>query len=800
MYAVPWFRHIIAATMSELATRLGEALAGRYRIEGELGKGGMAIVLRAYDMRHERFVALKVLRPDWSSSLGGERFLREIRLAAGLQHPHILPLHDSGEAAGFLFYVMPLVEGETLRQRLKRERQLPVEDAVRIAREVADALHYAHTREIVHRDIKPENILLSGDHALVADFGIARAMSAGSGMSLTESGLAVGTPAYMSPEQASADARVDGRADVYALGCVLYEMLAGDPPFHGNVQQVMAQHSVSAAPSIRNVRPAVPAAVEAAITVALAKAPADRFANARAFSEALPTAMSLFPMPAHPPRQRLRYVAMGTAAVVLLASAWAGSRKLLADKTDHVVSIAVAPIRNHGDSADASFADGLTQELSAALTRVNHIAPRPYSTVMAAAATEADPLKLGRRLDVDYVLQMTLRRSGKQLRLLAELIHVANGTNAWSPRAFQGSDTDLFQMQDSIATQLTREFAGKVASGFGPVPTRGYTPDPEAYKLYLQGRHIRLDSYRGAQQAIALFRAAVERDPNFADSWAALAGAYGYWAQSSGEPPGNLQARRMEAINRALSLDSLNADAWLARAEASWLDWDYARADREYKRAIGLTPTSAWAHIEYAKFLHSTMQHYDSATAEVRRAHQLDPANSHFLMVEGYHHIGAGRLPEADSVLKRALALNPQDWVANFMLAVADLKSGRRSDAVMHVERAHQIQGADDPFTLSLLVGIAADAGQMEKARAAFARLTAMSTQRYVQRAQLASARCSIGDQAGALADLEASATLHEVDFLGAMSGCAAKFWRHPRYLALLRRSKLDTIWRQPPR
>jgi serine/threonine-protein kinase len=787
--------------MSELATRLGEALAGRYRIEGEIGKGGMAIVLRAYDIRHERFVALKVLRPDWSSSLGGERFLREIRLAAGLQHPHILPVHDSGEAAGFLFYVMPLVEGETLRQRLEREHQLPVEDALRIAREVADALHYAHTRDIVHRDIKPENILLSGDHALVADFGIARAMSAASGLSLTESGIAVGTPAYMSPEQASADARVDGRADVYALGCVLYEMLAGEPPFRGSAQQVMVQHSVTVARSIRDVRPAVPTAVEAAISVALAKAPADRFPNARAFSDALPVTTSSSPMPARPARQRLRYAATATAFLVILAVAWAGAIKLAADKTDRVISIAVAPIRNQGDSSDASFADGLTQELSAAITRVDHLAPRPYSTVMTAAATESDPLKLGRRLNVDYVLQMTLRRSGNQLRLLTELIHVADGTNAWSPKSFQGSDADLFQMQDSIATQLTREFAGKVASGLGGATRSSYAPDPEAYKLYLQGRHIRLDSYRGAQQAIALFTAAVERDPKFADGWAALSAAYGYWAQSSGEPPGNLLARRTEAVNRALSLDSLNAEAWLARAELSLInDWEFARADREYKRAIALTPTSAWAHIEYAKFLHALLQRHDSAMAEVRRALKLDPANSHFLMMEGYFHEVAGRLPEADSSLKRALALNPEDWVAHFMSAQVALKRGRGSEAVMHMERAHQIQGADDPFSLSLLVGTAAAAGQMEKARAAFDRLTAMSARRYVQRAALASARCPMGDDAGALTDLEASATLHEVDFHGALMGCGAKLWNHPRYRALLRRAKLDTIWRSPPR
>lgn len=781
--------------MIDVASKLSDALAGRYLVEGEIGKGGMAIVLRARDLRHDRWVALKVLRPDLSSSLGAERFLREIRVAAQLQHPHILPVHDSGEAGGLLFYVMPWVEGQSLRARLEREGQLPLEDALFIARDVASALQYAHERDIVHRDIKPENILLSGGHALVADFGIARAISAAGGMTLTETGLAVGTPTYMSPEQASAEPRVDGRADIYALGCVLYEMLAGEPPFRGPAHAVIAQHSATMAPSVRGARSTVPAPLDAAIAKALAKSPADRFATAGQFASALNTPNTRLGS-ASPRWRRMAVAGALAAAAALSATVWVAARRPVVPAR---ISVAVAPIRNQGDTSDAAFADGLTQELSAALTRVDRIAPRPYSSVMIAASKESDPLELGRRLGVDYVLQSTLRRSGNQLRLLTELIRVEDGTNAWSPRSFQGYDSDLFQMQDSITKQLTRELAGTFAARLGG-PARTYTPDPEAYKLYLQARNVPLVSASGSRQAVELYTAAVERDPNFADAWAGLAQAYGYWAQSSGEAPGGLLARRMEAVNRAISLDSLNGEAWLYRAFVTWLyDWDFDRADREFRRAIQLTPTSAWAHIEYAKILHHIEQR-DSAYAELRRALQLDPANSHFLMMEGYFLQAADRLAEADSVLNRALAIDPQNWVAHLMRAKAALRAGKATQAVAHMETAQRIQGPDDPFTLSQLAYYYGAAKQEDKARAAVARLTAMSRERYVQRAALAMARLGVRDIEGALADLEASATLREPDFHMGMAETASDLWNEPRYRELLRRSKFDRYWSKPPR
>ncbi|MGH7676429.1 MAG: serine/threonine-protein kinase, partial [Gemmatimonadales bacterium] len=284
--------------MADSLTRLRRALAGRYTVERELGRGGMAVVFLAQDQKHHRRVAVKVLRPELAAGLGPDRFLREIQIGAGLSHPHILPLFDSGQAGGSLYCVMPYVEGESLRDRLVREGPLPLADAMRIAGQVASALAYAHGRGVVHRDVKPENILLSGGEAVVADFGIARAISAAGGDHLTQTGIAMGTPAYMSPEQALGSGEVDGRSDIYSLGCVLYEMLAGAPPFRGaTAQAVLAGHFATPAPSVRAMRDAVPEAVERAIVAALAKDPADRFATAADLAAAL---AGTGPVPAAP--------------------------------------------------------------------------------------------------------------------------------------------------------------------------------------------------------------------------------------------------------------------------------------------------------------------------------------------------------------------------------------------------------------------------------------------------------------------------------------------------------------------
>jgi serine/threonine-protein kinase len=307
--------------MTDVLDRLRKALADRYTIEREIGSGGMATVYHAQDLKHERQVAMKVLRPELAAALGPERFLQEIKIAANLHHPHILPLYDSGEADGFLYYVMPYVEGESLRDRLEREKQLAIDDALQVAREVADALSYAHAHGVIHRDIKPENILLESGHAVVADFGIARAVDAAGGERLTETGIAIGTPTYMSPEQAAGSKDLDGRSDLYSLGCVLHEMLAGQPPFTGpTVESVVHQHLSAEPPSVTVVRPSVPGWVAAALERSLAKTPADRFNPVALFGEAISprTSVTADSQPVAAAAGRRRWLVPGVLAAALV--------------------------------------------------------------------------------------------------------------------------------------------------------------------------------------------------------------------------------------------------------------------------------------------------------------------------------------------------------------------------------------------------------------------------------------------------------------------------------------------------
>src|SRR5512140_1711627 len=322
--------------MTTLQSRLEPALAGRYSIGRELGEGGMAVVCLAHDLRHDREVALKVLRPEVSAEIGAERFLLEIKLAAGLTHPHILPVFDSGEAERLLFYVMPSMEGRSLRERIDKERQLSLSEALRITREVASALDYAHRHNVVHRDIKPENILLHEGAAMVADFGIGKALSA-QGASLTQTGLSLGTPAYMSPEQAAGDLGTDGRSDLYSLGCVLYEMLTGEPPFTGvSAQAIIAKRFVAPIPRIQATRD-VPAAVDTAVTRALARTPADRFPSAAEFAAAL---------------------------LAISRDSDSGERATAAAPRSDARAIAVLPLANmSADPENEYFADGMTEEI-----------------------------------------------------------------------------------------------------------------------------------------------------------------------------------------------------------------------------------------------------------------------------------------------------------------------------------------------------------------------------------------------------------------------------------------------------
>jgi serine/threonine-protein kinase len=375
----------------------------------------MATVFLAEDLRHRRQVAVKVLRAELAGMLGPERFLREIETVARLRHPHILPLYDSGEADGFLYYVMPLVEGESLRDRLRREKQLPLDDALRIAREVADALSYAHAHGVVHRDIKPENLLLESGHAVVADFGIARAVSAAADDRLTETGLALGTPTYMSPEQAAGSGELDGRSDLYSLGCVLYEMLAGEPPFTGPTAANVIQQHVTAVPrSITQLRPAVPAGVAEAINRALAKTPADRFNPVGQFADALGKGGETGPTPtvATPTGSTRRAFAGLAATALVVAAVWAFARRSPGPEQRPVSGtprIVVLPFTNLGRPEDEYFADGVTEEVTTRIGATPGLGVIARTSAATYRKSDKSVRQIGAELGVDYVLEGSVR-------------------------------------------------------------------------------------------------------------------------------------------------------------------------------------------------------------------------------------------------------------------------------------------------------------------------------------------------------------------------------------------------------
>jgi serine/threonine-protein kinase len=538
--------------------QLNEALAGRYTIDRELGRGGMATVYLAQDLKHDRPVAIKVLRPELAAALGPERFLREIQLAARLQHPHILGLHDSGDAGGQLWYAMPYVQGESLRDRLEREQQLPVDDAIRITQQVAAALGYAHTQNVIHRDIKPENILLAGSHAVVADFGIARALDAAGGPKLTETGLALGTPYYMSPEQAVGSGRLDGRADIYALGCVLYEMLAGTPPFTGlTAQAVLARHSVDTAPPLRTVRQTVPAAVEQAIANALAKVPADRFATAEQFSEALTRPRSAITREWGKPKVlRLGSPLLWSAVVVVLGLAGLGYIIFGRHPAGERDLIAIAPFRVSAAEATLGYLrEGMLDLLAAKLNGEDTRTIETRSVTKAWSAASAGPgedldetqsLQLAERLGAGRLILGSVVGNPSYLTLHAQLLEVPNG-RVRGQAVIEGAPDSLPQLVDRLAEQLLGLQAGIEHQRVTALTSTSLP----AVRLYLEGQA----AFRkgGWDEAQRYFRQALDLDSTFALAALALSNSVGTDGDERGARLAWTYRERLSPGDRALA-------------------------------------------------------------------------------------------------------------------------------------------------------------------------------------------------------------------------------------------------------
>jgi len=654
--------------MAQQFERLKTALADRYAVQEEIGAGGMATVYLAEDLKLHRKVAVKVLRPELAAALGPERFLREIEIAANLHHPHILALHDSGEADGFLYYVMPYVEGESLRDRLNREKQLPLDDALQFAREVADALSYAHSHDVVHRDIKPENILLEAGHAVIADFGIARAVTAAGGDHLTETGVSIGTPHYMSPEQCEGASDIDGRTDIYALGSVLYELLAGEPPYTGpTAQAIIAKRLSEPVPHVSTLRETVPPTVEAAITKALAKAPADRYATAGQLAEALDRRVvaSSATATVTGATARNRWYAIGAAAMVAVLGVWLGIRTLgsgAGDASSELPRIVVLPLENLSSSEEDFFADGMTEEITSRLAGISGLLVISRQTAVQYKGSTKTAQEIAEELDVAYVLEGTVRTDrsldgGGQVRITPQLIRASDDTHLWSE--IYTADLvpgEIFSIQTQIAERITESMDIVLLEPERRRLAARPTDNQEAYDYFLRGNDYRRRSgeEQNTQIAIQMYQKAVELDPDFALGYARLSIVHSRMWWFFYDRTQERLAMAKEAVDKALRLDPDLPEAHVALGRYHY-----------------------WGHLEY-----------DRALAEFAIAQKSQPNNGGLFYGIGSVQRRQGKMREALPNFIKLAELNPRSGVAAYEVAGTYFLLNKPVEAARHFDRA----------------------------------------------------------------------------------------------------------------
>lgn len=697
------------APVADLRERLQSGLADRYHLERELGRGGMATVFLAHDLRHKRPVALKVLHPELAQTLGLERFQREIETAARLQHPHILTVLDSGKAAGQLWFTMPYVEGESLRDRLQREQQLPVDDAIRIATDAARALEYAHQHRVVHRDIKPENLLLTTDGStLVADFGIARALSGGDDH-LTQTGMSVGTPTYMSPEQAAADRGLDARTDIYSLGCVLYEMLAGEPPFTGpTAQAVIAKRLSGEVPRVRHVRPSVPEELEQAVTRALAPVAADRFASAAEFARALrptvatPTAMPTVPLvPAAGPgssggttprssaRRRIPVVATALVLGFLIGLgvlfAWRRSHAGVGE-TGGAKVLAVLPFENLGDSANTYFADGVANDVRTKLSQLTGVEVIARSSSNEYRHTQKTVPQIARELGVDYLLTGTVEWDKipggiSRVRVTPELVEVRPGhapRSKWG-QLFDASLADVFQVQAEIATRVAGALNVALGTEQQRVIAQRPTANLAAYNAFLKGQAAVDRAYEQADQqklrgALHYYEQAVALDPTFVNAWVELALEYTGLTFTELSPSDSSQAR--QAVERAAALAPDDPEVQLALGRyTEMVRRDPAGARTEYEAGLKAAPGNVRLLGALAD-LEINLGRLNEAVTHSLQAQALDPrsADATATLATALHMLR--RYPEALQAYEHDRALKPMSLLPVELEAMVHLAQG----------------------------------------------------------------------------------------------------------------------------
>jgi len=700
--------------MVEVPTALKDALADRYVLDAEIGRGGMATVYRADDVRHGRRVAIKVLRPELVSTLGTERFMREIGIAARLTHPHIVPLLDSGTADGMLYYVAQYVTGGSLRNRLRSDGQLPVREALRIAEEVGAGLDFAHRSGIVHRDVKPENILFTDGHAVLTDFGIARANSIRTDVR-TDEGIVVGTPEYMSPEQAAGEMDVTGASDIYSLACVVYEMLTGHPPFSGgSAQSIVARHITEVPQSARVARPEVPEGVVRALTRAMAKDPLERFVSIGAFLTALEDD------PATAVGARMR-------------------------------SIAVLPFVNSSpDPENEYLSDGITDELIDALSKVKGLRVASRTSVFGLKGKLEDVRAVGALLGVSAVIEGTVRRSGDRLRIAARLSSTDDATLLWSQR-FDRTLEDVFALQDEIAHTIVDALRATTFADLSePLPQR-YAGNANAYSLYLKGRYEwNKRTQEGVAAGIRHFQEAVTIDPRYAPAYVGLADSYALHVDYRSVPVTEGFEAAKAYARKAIELDESLAEAHASLAWSLFIyDWDFAAADREFKRAIELAPGYATSHQWYA-FLLIARGQIEEALIEAHMSQELDPGSVSIRRGLGGIYAYARRYEQARYHTERAIAMNPLAEESYRLLGMALFRQGKVEEAERVLRESAALPGAG-PYADATLGYVLAQRGKVDEANAICAKLEAAAKVGYVSPVSFGTLSLGLGHWEAAL-------------------------------------------------
>ncbi len=694
--------------MSELLDRLKKDLAGRYAIEGELASGGMATVYVARDLRHDRTVALKVMRPELAQALGPERFRREVRIAANLSHPRIVPLYDSGEAAGTFFYVMPRVAGETLRTRLKREKQLGLDEALRIARQVADALDYAHSQGVIHRDIKPANVLLDGKHALIADFGVARPLDVtGEGdRKLTQTGMVMGTPDYMSPEHASGEEEIDGRSDLYSLGCLLYEMLVGQPPFTGpSTESIVVQH-VSAEPNlVTTIRPSVPPEVAAAVQRALQKTPADRFSTCAEFADELELAAAHVRVSgplatgsreaaatARPPAKKGLAVPVALGLAVVLVGMFAVWRLTgpPAAANGRGIPMTVIPFENLGPEDQSYFAVGIADEITARLAGVDGLSVIARQSAIEYVDSPKTPQEIGDELGVDYYLSSTVSwqeasDGSSTVRVRPQLVRTSDGSSVWG-EVYDRDLTEVFAVQSDIAEKVVSALGVALLEPQREALGAEPTDNLDAYDFYLRGNdYLRRPVSEATLDAAAdLYDRALGLDPRFALAAAKLSvvhsNMYFYYYDRSQD---RLDAARA-AAELALDVDSELPEAHIAMGEYHYRGHlDYERALSSLEEAFRQRPNDSELLLNMGA-IERRRGNWETAVEHFTRASDLDIRLERNALQVGVTYIYLGRYDEAERYFDRAISLAPDQlrprvWLARSRISsVGDTASARR--------------------------------------------------------------------------------------------------------------------------